>query len=130
MGSSSTSQAHAYVGNGTSAHLGQVPSKYGDTLAPDWTPPNPHQLEGPGMPLQRSNSSSLGMQQVDGVLAKGAVASGAADVGDAMDADEVEDERYCFCGGVSYGEMIACDDDNCEREWVRFLIIFIFISFG
>ena len=73
------------------------------------------------MPLQRSNNSSLGVQQVDGVVAKGSAAPGAADVGDAADADEVEDERYCFCGGVSYGEMIACDDDNCEREWVRFL---------
>lgn len=80
------------------------------------------------MPLQRSNNSSLGIQQVDGVLAKGAVAAGAADVADAVDADEVEDERYCFCSGVSYGEMIACDDDNCEREWVRFLSIFFFID--
>lgn len=73
------------------------------------------------MPLQRSNNSSLGVQQVDGVVAKGAAAP---DVGDAADADEVEDERYCFCGGVSYGEMIACDDDNCEREWVRSFDLF------
>ncbi|KAF8344560.1 the Ing1 Phd finger in complex with A histone H3k4me3 peptide, partial [Amanita rubescens] len=35
----------------------------------------------------------------------------------AMETDEVEDEKYCFCGSVSYGEMIACDDDECEREW-------------
>jgi len=48
-----------------------------------------------------------------------AVASGAAGVGDAMETNEVEDKTYCFCGRVSYGEMIACDDGNCEREWVR-----------
>ena len=36
------------------------------------------------------------------------------------DEGEVEDERrYCFCDRVSYGEMIGCDDPNCEREWVR-----------
>ena len=41
------------------------------------------------------------------------------DTTDAGDADGDGDDRtYCFCDGVSYGEMIACDDDNCEREWV------------
>ena len=35
------------------------------------------------------------------------------------DEGEVDDERkYCFCDRVSYGEMIGCDDTNCEREWV------------
>ena len=30
-----------------------------------------------------------------------------------------DDRTYCFCETVSYGAMIACDDENCEREWVR-----------
>ncbi|KAL7409364.1 Phd domain in Ing1-like protein [Mrakia frigida] len=25
--------------------------------------------------------------------------------------------RYCYCNGVSYGEMIACDNEDCEKEW-------------
>ena len=25
---------------------------------------------------------------------------------------------YCICHGPSYGEMIGCDNDNCEIEWV------------
>lgn len=25
--------------------------------------------------------------------------------------------RYCYCNGVSYGEMVACDNDDCAREW-------------
>lgn len=25
---------------------------------------------------------------------------------------------YCYCNGASYGEMIGCDDDDCEIEWV------------
>lgn len=33
---------------------------------------------------------------------------------------EGDDRTYCFCDGVSYGQMIACDDHDCEREWVRF----------
>lgn len=25
--------------------------------------------------------------------------------------------RYCYCDGVSYGEMVACDMPDCKREW-------------
>ena len=35
-------------------------------------------------------------------------------------AEEGEDEgeeRYCYCNGVSYGEMVACDNKDCKREW-------------
>ncbi|KAI1434967.1 hypothetical protein GGR50DRAFT_659548 [Xylaria sp. CBS 124048] len=35
------------------------------------------------------------------------------DEGD-LDADE---PLYCYCNGVSYGEMVACDAEDCEREW-------------
>lgn len=31
--------------------------------------------------------------------------------------DEQDEQRYCFCNNVSYGDMIGCDDDDCEREW-------------
>lgn len=27
---------------------------------------------------------------------------------------------YCLCDQVSYGEMIGCDNVNCEREWFHF----------
>jgi chromatin modification-related protein YNG2 len=38
-----------------------------------------------------------------------------------MDADDdAEDERlYCFCQKQSYGDMVACDNENgCPYEWV------------
>jgi inhibitor of growth protein 3 len=31
---------------------------------------------------------------------------------------EVDSKVYCTCRQVSYGEMIGCDDDDCEIEWV------------
>lgn len=35
-----------------------------------------------------------------------------------------EDEQvYCICQRVSFGEMIGCDDDNCQTEWVRTAVI-------
>ena len=28
--------------------------------------------------------------------------------------------RYCYCRQVSHGQMVCCDDDDCEREWFHF----------
>jgi hypothetical protein len=28
-----------------------------------------------------------------------------------------DEHTYCYCNGVSYGEMVACDRQNCAREW-------------
>ncbi|KAJ4985826.1 phd finger domain-containing protein, partial [Stagonosporopsis vannaccii] len=33
-----------------------------------------------------------------------------------VDSDE---ERYCICDDVSYGQMISCDN-NCDKEWFHF----------
>ncbi|KAI5789030.1 hypothetical protein EDC01DRAFT_658563 [Geopyxis carbonaria] len=30
---------------------------------------------------------------------------------------EPEEETYCTCNGISYGEMVACDGEDCKREW-------------
>jgi hypothetical protein len=42
---------------------------------------------------------------------------------DPMDG-EVDSKVYCTCRQVSYGEMIGCDDDECEIEWVSGLCSF------
>lgn len=34
------------------------------------------------------------------------------------DNEDGEDEpRYCYCNQISFGEMVACDNDPCPREW-------------
>ncbi|PHH63688.1 hypothetical protein CDD81_5560 [Ophiocordyceps australis] len=39
-------------------------------------------------------------------------------VGDAEDDDEgSDDKKYCLCHNVSYGDMVACDNDDCPYEW-------------
>lgn len=41
-----------------------------------------------------------------------------ADMEAEVESDEDEDEPlYCYCNQVSYGNMIACDNDDCPREW-------------
>lgn len=38
--------------------------------------------------------------------------------GDDEDAEiDADEPTYCYCNGVSYGEMVACDADGCEKEW-------------
>ena len=34
--------------------------------------------------------------------------------------EDVDEARYCYCNGVSYGQMIGCDDEQCAREWVSY----------
>ncbi|XXG97538.1 hypothetical protein Hte_003843 [Hypoxylon texense] len=53
-------------------------------------------------------------QQMAARLADGANGSPHADDEGDVDADE---PLYCYCNGVSYGEMVACDASDCEREW-------------
>ncbi|GAK63099.1 uncharacterized protein PAN0_002d1301 [Moesziomyces antarcticus] len=56
-----------------------------------------------------ANSPHTGSTSASRAESPSSTAGGAGD-----DADEA---RYCFCNNVSYGDMIGCDDDDCEREW-------------
>jgi chromatin modification-related protein YNG2 len=31
-----------------------------------------------------------------------------------------ENELYCFCQRVSFGEMVGCDNDDCKFEWFHY----------
>lgn len=33
------------------------------------------------------------------------------------DPDDPNEPRYCYCDRGSYGEMVACDNEACPREW-------------
>jgi inhibitor of growth protein 3 len=69
------------------------------------------QLEGPGMPVARSFPNPTPSVTADVDTDGGA--AGADGDGDGDDG-----RTYCYCERISFGEMIACDDSNCEREWV------------
>ena len=74
------------------------------------------------MPVARGSSHPVGVQNMNIPTTSTPVDQQADSAGGGGDEGEVEDERkYCFCDRVSYGEMIGCDDPNCEREWVRSL---------
>lgn len=41
-----------------------------------------------------------------------------------------EEKTYCYCNRISFGQMVGCDDDNCEKEWVRLRLIAHLRSFS
>lgn len=97
-------------------------------LVNDWGGPPHGQLEGPGMPVARSAHSGLSISSATvlptnlpvlspiDTQAANAAGDTATEIGEGD--GEGDDRTYCFCDRISYGEMIACDDANCEREWV------------
>lgn len=34
-----------------------------------------------------------------------------------------EEPLYCYCRRVSYGDMIACDSDDCRIEWFHYACV-------
>jgi inhibitor of growth protein 3 len=42
---------------------------------------------------------------------------GDEEMADADDDDGADDRKYCVCSSVSYGDMVACDNENCPLEW-------------
>ncbi|GLB43516.1 putative chromatin modification-related protein [Lyophyllum shimeji] len=87
--------------------------------AADWNPPLTQQLEGPGMPVSRGHTV-MPVIPINTALGPG-IPSDPADPGDGE--GDGDDRTYCICNSVSYGEMIACDDSQCEREWFHLTCI-------
>lgn len=45
-------------------------------------------------------------------------------VGDAEDDEEGgDDKKYCLCQNVSYGKMVACDNESCAMEWFHWTCV-------
>jgi chromatin modification-related protein YNG2 len=73
-----------------------------------------------GLTLPAQTPSHLGTPTPSGARAgqkrKAATAFRRDSSVDEVAADE-DSQVYCFCQQVSFGEMVACDNENCEREW-------------
>ncbi|KAI0050620.1 hypothetical protein FA95DRAFT_1536152 [Auriscalpium vulgare] len=87
---------------------------------PGWSGPVHERLQGPGMPVARNIVPPVALvgPGVDGGVSL--AGTRAMDVGEqADDAAEGDDGKvYCWCNMGSFGEMVACDDAECVREWV------------
>ncbi|KAJ5679494.1 Zinc finger PHD-finger [Penicillium macrosclerotiorum] len=50
-------------------------------------------------------------------LVQAAIPSDEESIHEGDDEDEEGEPRYCYCNEISFGEMVACDNDACPREW-------------
>ncbi|KAI6713876.1 hypothetical protein JHW43_003633, partial [Diplocarpon mali] len=68
---------------------------------------------------KRSHKKGAGQatQLVQQVVKNGGVADEEEEAEGDGEVLEDDEPRYCYCDGVSYGEMVGCDSDTCEREW-------------
>ncbi|KAJ5949479.1 Zinc finger PHD-finger [Penicillium verhagenii] len=51
------------------------------------------------------------------VMPAPAIPSDEESIHEGDDEDEEGEPRYCYCNEISFGEMVACDNDACPREW-------------
>lgn len=69
---------------------------------------------------KRSHKKGAGAAAQQQLLAQ---QMGEEDDASSVPGDDEDDEinpdepRYCYCNGVSYGEMVGCDSETCTREW-------------
>jgi inhibitor of growth protein 3 len=45
------------------------------------------------------------------------------EIGDMEDDDGADDKKYCSCQSVSYGDMVACDNESCPYEWFHWTCV-------
>lgn len=129
--------ASGTLANGNSAHYYENGHPHSLSGTPDLNVSSAQLLSGPGVPFARSASVHSTVAPANGANGgRNGSANTANSVGadgggnDGGDEGDNDDGRtYCYCDGVSYGEMIACDDENCEREWVR-ILMFVFFLIG
>ncbi|TEB38546.1 hypothetical protein FA13DRAFT_1655832 [Coprinellus micaceus] len=108
-------QNNGFAANGVNGSHQQIMQAYDMNMhIQDWNAGQP--LAGPGMPVSRNVSAAAAAAAAQ---AQQTAAMVVDDV-DGTDADAEDNKRYCFCKGVSYGEMVACDGEACEGEWFHY----------
>lgn len=68
-------------------------------------------------PQKRSHKKGAGLAAQLAAQAAQHDDEGSSPAGDDDDEDGENEPRYCYCNGISFGEMVGCDADNCSREW-------------
>ncbi|QSZ31257.1 hypothetical protein DSL72_000820 [Monilinia vaccinii-corymbosi] len=64
-----------------------------------------------------SDAESGSVEEEESAGRQGKDADGDDDVVDVDDEDGGDDKKYCLCHNISYGDMVACDNEDCPYEW-------------
>lgn len=86
---------------------------------------------GNGGKKNHKKASSVVQAIAPQVLAEDANNSSSLQVDEDEDGDiDADEPTYCYCNSVSYGEMVACDADGCEREWFHLACVGLKVAPG
>ncbi|RAL62399.1 hypothetical protein DID88_004965 [Monilinia fructigena] len=64
-----------------------------------------------------SDAESGSVEEEESAGRPGKDADGDDDMVDVDDEDGGDDKKYCLCHNISYGDMVACDNEDCPYEW-------------
>jgi hypothetical protein len=93
----------------------------------------------PSRSAETSGAKKGGTHKKSGSVAQVALIQQAAADTDASSSMQGDDEEgdidadeptYCYCNSVSYGEMVACDADDCKREWFHLACVGLKVAPG
>ena len=68
-------------------------------------------------PQKRSHKKGAGLAAQLAAQAARKDGDGSSAAEDEEEGDGENEPLYCYCQGVSYGEMVGCDAKDCRREW-------------
>ncbi|PGH11658.1 hypothetical protein AJ80_07025 [Polytolypa hystricis UAMH7299] len=93
-----------------------VSSTFSETQQPQRTRPSRTTDGGPSKRSSKKGAAAASLLTAHQQL----IAAAAEDEDSSRQGDDEDDEseqRYCYCNQVSFGDMVACDMENCPREW-------------
>jgi len=71
-----------------------------------------------------SDAESGSVDEEDEAVTPPAIKGGIdEEMGDVEDEDGADDKKYCSCQSVSYGDMVACDNESCPYEWFHWTCV-------
>ena len=75
-----------------------------------------------GTPARGDGGATASINVTEGSRGPGGARRRAAqgedhEMADAEDEEAGDDRKYCFCRTVSFGDMVACDNEDCPYEW-------------
>ncbi|KAJ3517796.1 hypothetical protein NLJ89_g282 [Agrocybe chaxingu] len=114
--------------NGISIHLPEVvapqlPNRNGRTAQSSSDDDPPVAAEMPPSVPEAAKSSQRGSRKKGKVPAgkqKPESGKDSASLTITLPATQPSEELYCYCNRISFGEMIACDNESCEKEWFHY----------
>ena len=100
---------------------GKESNSTGSPVMVPCSPKRSHKKNGNGAgPVAEEDGGVTSEEPEEGRPSRRATIKGGGDGAMDVGGDEMEEEdepRYCTCDRVSFGDMIACDNEHCPTEW-------------